>query len=64
MIDQALLQMLGITVVEVPGLDVEVCYVDDRRVALIRAGLPAAALRRAHDWLYEIAEGQGSETAT
>ncbi|TGY75719.1 hypothetical protein [Cellulomonas shaoxiangyii] len=53
MVEEQLLAILGIIVVEVPGLDVEVCYVSDRRVALIRAGLPERALRRCHDWLLE-----------
>ena len=55
MVDQMLLQVLGVTVVEVPELDVEVCYVSDRRVGLIRAGLPPKAQRRALDWLLQVA---------
>lgn len=54
MVEQLLLSALGVTVVEVPHLDVEVCYVSDRRVGLIRAGLPEVALRRAHDWLLRV----------
>lgn len=53
--DQLLLSALGVTVVEVPDLDVEVCYISDRHVGLIRAGLPEAALRRAYDWLLRVA---------
>ena len=49
--DLLLLEALGVIVVEVPGLDVEVCYVSDRRVGLIRAGLPEAELYRAWHWL-------------
>jgi len=51
--DRLLLSALGIIVVEVPGLDVEVCYVKDRRVGLIRAGLSDDAVRRAQDWLLQ-----------
>lgn len=53
---EAFLAGLGVVVVEVPSLDVEVCYVEDRRVGLIREGLPGAARRRAMDWLLEAAE--------
>ena len=48
-IEVELLSMLGVKVVEVPDLDVEACYVRDRRVVLIRAGLPDEARRRAFD---------------
>ena len=49
--DLLLLNALGVIVVEVPGLDVEVCYVSDRRVGLIREGLSEARLYRAWNWL-------------
>ena len=41
----------GVAVVDVPGLDVEVCYVPDRHVALFRASLPERARQEACHWL-------------
>lgn len=61
--DKALLTMLGVIVVEVPGLDVEACYVEDRRVALIRPDLPEPVRRRAFDWLLAQTDRLGPETA-
>lgn len=55
-VESALLHERDITVIEVPNLDVEVCYVEDRRVGLIRAGLPPRARASAEAWLYGASE--------
>lgn len=52
---ESFLAGLGVAVVEVPNLDVEVCYVEDRRVGLIREGLSDHARLRALLWLLEAA---------
>lgn len=49
--NERLLGVLGIVVVDVPGLDVEVSYVENVRVGLIRAGLDPGVRRKALDWL-------------
>ena len=58
----AFLEVLGVKVVEVEDLEVEVAFVDDVRVGLVRAGLPARARRRVYDWLIAEADS-GSATA-
>jgi len=57
------LEALGMTVVEVPGLSVEVCYVEDVNVGLVRAGLTPQARRQVYDWLLSAA-GEGYATAS
>ena len=62
MVDDNLLKVLGVTVVEVPDLDVELCYVEDRRVVLIREGLRHQDRRRALNWLFGRLPGPVSPT--
>ena len=44
---------LGVTVVEVPDLDVTVAYVPRHHVALVKAGLAAGERLSAADWVLE-----------
>lgn len=48
---EMLLWALGVSVVDVPGLDVQVCYVQDRRVALVRAGTEGEERLASLDWV-------------
>ena len=48
-----LVKRLGVTVLEVPGLDVDVAYVARHNVALIRCGLDPCARQKAADWVLE-----------
>lgn len=58
---EVLLSALGIFVAEVPELDVEICYVEDRRVALMRAGLAGEERDRALTWV--ISQSTSEEAA-
>jgi hypothetical protein len=44
---------MGITVVEVPGLDVDIAYVAQHRIALVKACLGPSERQRAADWVFE-----------
>lgn len=46
-----LARRMGITVVEVPGLDVDIAYVARHHVALVKEGLPSHARCKAADWV-------------
>lgn len=48
-----LARRLGVTVVEVPDLDVSVAYVPRHHVALVKAGLDAHERSIAADWVLE-----------
>ena len=47
----ALLEAFGVIVVEAPRLDVEVCYVQDRHLGVLRAGLAPDRIAWCADWL-------------
>jgi hypothetical protein len=53
---------MGVTVVEVPELDVDIAYVAKHHVALVCAGIPQAAREKAADWL--LAEAMRQEMTT
>lgn len=58
-----LVRRLGITVVEVPELDVDVAYVPRHHVALVCMGLPPIAREKAADWILTAATSpQASST--
>lgn len=50
---EQLLETVGVTVVEVPGLRDSVCYVEDQRVGLIRKNLPTPLRAAALEWLFQ-----------
>lgn len=47
----AVLDVVGITAVLVPGLDVEVSFYPDHGVALVRDGLSESDVRSVVDWV-------------
>lgn len=46
-----LVRRMGVRIIEDPELDVDICYVEDRHLAIVRGGLDLTTRQQAADWL-------------